>query len=55
MHAHVIPMTDEQTSLAPTGAGRLREAALGAFAALLGIVFLVLLAADQAHVVAGVF
>ncbi len=41
-------------SLATTGSERVREAALGAFAALLGIVFLVLLAADQAHAVAGV-
>jgi hypothetical protein len=55
MQTHVASVTDEQMSLAPTGAERLREGALGAFAALLGIVFLLLLAADQAHVVAGVF
>jgi hypothetical protein len=53
MHAHVIPMTDEQTSLRPAAAERLRQAALGAFAALLGIVFLLMLAADQARAAAG--
>ncbi len=52
MHTHVAPMTDEHMGLAPTGAERLREGALGAFAALLGIVFLLMLAADQGHVVA---
>lgn len=55
MQAHLTPMTDEQMNLVPAGAGRLREVTLGAFAALLGIVFLVLLIADEARVAAGAF
>lgn len=54
MTAHAIPMRDEPTSLAPARQELLREAALGAFATVLGIVFLLLLAADQARVAAGV-
>lgn len=53
MHAHMTSIADEQTTLVPTEAGRLREFTLGAFAALLGIVFLVLLIADEARVAAG--
>jgi len=56
MHTRAAPlMTDERMSLAPTGAEPLREAALAAFTALLGIAFLLLLAADQTRAVAGVF
>lgn len=53
MRAPSVPMMDAQFGRAQTGAERLRAAALGGFAALLAIAFLVLLAADQAHVVAG--
>lgn len=55
MQTHETAVTHVQMSLAPIGAARLREAALGVFAALLGVVFLLLLAADQARVVAGAF
>ena len=41
-------------SVTAVGAERVREAALGAFAALLAVVFFLLLAADQGRVVAGV-
>ena len=47
-------VTDGHMSLAATGPERLREAALGAFAALLAVVFALLLAADQGRAVAGV-
>jgi hypothetical protein len=54
MFAHVAPMLAEQVGPAPTGAERVRVAALSAFATLLAIAFLALLAADQARVVVGV-
>lgn len=53
MHTYIEPMTDAHLGLASAGAERLREAALAIFAALLAVVFLLLLAADQAPVVAG--
>ena len=41
-------------SVTAIGPERMREAALGGFAALVALVFILLLAADQGHVVAGV-
>lgn len=45
-------MPTRPMSLVPAGAEPLREAALALFTALLGIAFLLLLAADQTRVVA---
>lgn len=54
MQTQETAVTDVQISLARSEP-RLREAALGVVAALLGVVFFLLLAADQAQVVAGAF
>lgn len=53
MPADVAPLTDQPLTLTPTGTERLRATALGAFTALLGVAFLLLLAADQAYVASG--
>lgn len=55
MYTHDAVLRTHPTSLSPTGEQRLRELALGLFAAFLGVVFLVLLVADQVQVASGIF
>ncbi len=48
-----IALTTKPTTFGPSADERLRELVLGAFAAVLGALFLLLLVADQAQVAAG--